>query len=589
VIRGIPVAPGVARAKILVIGQPKGGAIPRTAITEEEIPLNLERLQNALIATRQEVLKIQKKVAEMMGSKDASIFEAHLMVLEDQTLIDEVTRLMESQRVNVEFAFNQVASKFVSELGKIDDEYLRERAADMRDVTARVMNHLLGIGESNDLSDLKDACIVVSHDLAPGTTAMLDKAKVLGFATDIGSKTSHTAIMARAMKIPAVVGLRNATSQLTSGQSALIDGYNGLLVVNPTDQTLYNYGQIIRLKSDLDHRLTKEKDKAAETTDGHRIMLSANMARAEDIEAVVASGAEGVGLFRSEFLYLNRDNIPDEQEQFEIYKRAAIELQPHPVVIRTLDLGGDKLPNHTNSHPEWNSFMGLRAIRICLDQPDIFRPQIRAILRASAFGNIKMMYPLISGNGELQQARKVVEQCKEALRQEHTAFNENIDVGAMIEVPSAALTADSISRQVKFLSIGTNDLIQYAIAVDRMNERVAHLYEPTHPAVIRLIKMTVDSAHKNGIWAGVCGEMAGDPELVPLLLGLEIDEISVAPPLISQIKYLIRRLSMKRAVEFAQFALSCDSSEEILIGSRELAHRAAPALFEEAVVNQETT
>jgi phosphotransferase system enzyme I (PtsI) len=584
VLRGIPVAPGVAQAKILVIGQPKGGTIPRTEITEDEIPVNLERLQNALIATRQEVLKIQKKVAEMVGSKDASIFEAHLLVLEDQTLIDEVTRLMEGELVNVKFAFNQVASKFVSELGKIDDEYLRERAADMRDVTARVMNHLLGIGETTDLSDLKEPCILVSHDLAPSTTATLDRKMVLGFATDIGSKTSHTAIMARAMKIPAVVGLRNATSQLSSGQLALVDGYNGMLIVNPTNQTLYNYGQIIRLKSDLDHRLTKVRDKAAETTDGHRIMLSANMAQVEDIEAVISSGAEGVGLFRSEFLYLNRDNVPDEEEQFEIYKRAAIELRPHPVVIRTLDVGGDKLPTHTNSHPEWNSFMGLRAIRICLDQPEIFRPQIRAILRASAFGNIKMMYPMISGTGELQQARKVVEQCKAELRQEHIAFNENIDIGAMVEVPSAALTADSISRQVKFLSIGTNDLIQYTMAVDRMNERVAHLYEPTHPAVIRLIKMTVDSAHKNGIWAGVCGEMAGDPELVPLLLGLKIDEISVAPPLVSQIKYLVRRLSMKKATEFAEFALTCDSSEEILIGSRELAHRAAPALFEQAVV-----
>lgn len=588
-IRGIPVAPGVARAKILVLGQTDAGTVPRTEISKDEIPANLEQLQNALIATRQEVLKIQKKVAEVLGAKDASIFEAHLMVLEDQTLIDEVTRLMESELVNVEFAFKEVASKFVNELGKIDDEYLRERAADMRDVTSRVMNHLLGIGETTDLSDLTEATIIVSHDLAPSTTATLDKKKVLGFATDIGSKTSHTAIMARAMKIPAVVGLRNATAQLTSGQSALVDGYNGLLIVNPTNQTLYNYGQIIRLKSDLDHRLNKVKDKAAETTDGHRIMLSANMAQVEDIEAVASSGAEGVGLFRSEFLYLNRDEVPDEEEQFEIYKRAAVELQPHPVVIRTLDLGGDKLPTHTNSHPEWNSFMGLRAIRICLDQPDIFRPQIRAILRASAFGNIKMMYPMISGNGELQQARKIVEQCKEELRQERIAFNENIDIGAMVEVPSAALTADSISRQVKFLSVGTNDLIQYTIAVDRMNERVAHLYEPTHPAVIRLIKMTVDSAHQNGIWAGVCGEMAGDPELVPLLLGLQIDEISVAPPLVSQIKYLVRRLSMKRVTEFAEFALSCDSSEEILIGSRELARRAAPELFEHANVEQEAT
>lgn len=579
----------MARAKILVIGQPEGGAVPRIDITREDLPANLERLQNALVATRREVLDIQRKFADVVGSKDASIFEAHLMVLEDQTLIDEVTRLMENELVNVEYAFSEISSKFVSELGKINDDYLRERAADMRDVTARVLNNLLGVSASVDLSKLEEQCIIVSHDLAPSTTALLDREKVLAFATEIGSKTSHTAIMARAMKIPAVVGLRNATTQLTSGQAGLVDGYNGVLVVNPGSQTLYNYGQVIRLKSDLDRRLGQIRDKAAETSDGHRIMLSANMAQVGDIESVAHSGAEGVGLFRSEFLFLNRDDNPTEQEQFEVYKQVAEALQPHPVIIRTLDLGGDKLPAMVESRPEWNSFMGLRAIRICLDQPSLFRPQIRAILKASAYGNVKMMYPLISGTGELLLARKVVEECKEELRQENIAFNEHIDIGAMVEVPSAALTADSLSRQVKFLSIGTNDLIQYTIAVDRMNERVAHLYEPTHPAVIRLIKMTVDAAHRNGIWAGVCGEMAGDAELVPLLLGLEVDEFSVAPPLISQIKYLVRRISMKRATELAAFALSCDSPDEILNASRQLARKVAPALFEKAGVKEQTS
>lgn len=573
-------APGVARANVLVLSQPRAGAIPRTPITPEGIPAELARLQNALIATRHEILKIQQKVTEVLGAKDASIFEAHLLVLEDQTLIDEVTRLMERELVNVDFAFSEVSSRFVNELGKIDDEYLRERAADMRDVTSRVLNQLVGVEEAVDLSHLEEPCILVGHDIAPSVTATMDRAKVLGFATNVGSRTSHTAIMARSLRIPAVVGVRNLTNLVTAGQPALLDGYNGQIILNPTDQTLYEYGQIVRLKGDLDARLGQLRDKAAETTDGHRIMLSANMGQLDDTESVLGSGAEGVGLFRSEFLFLNRKAMPDEEEQFKCYRQVAERLAPHGVIIRTLDLGGDKLRPDAETPPEWNSFLGLRAIRICLQDLSLFRPQIRAILRASAFGNVKMMYPMISTLGELKAARQVVEECREELRQASIPFNENMDIGAMVEVPSAALTADAICRQVQFVSLGTNDLIQYTLAVDRLNEQIAHLYEPTNPGVIRLIKMTVDAAHGNGIWAGVCGEMAGDPELVPLLLGLGVDELSVAPPLVGQIKYLIRRLAMDKARELAAFALTCDSASEILNHSREVARLAAPALFE---------
>ena len=573
-------APGVARANVLVLSQPRAGAIPRTPITPEGIPAELARLQNALIATRHEILKIQQKVTEVLGAKDASIFEAHILVLEDQTLIDEVTRLMERELVNVDFAFSEVSSRFVNELGKIDDEYLRERAADMRDVTSRVLNQLVGVEEAVDLSHLEEPCILVGHDIAPSVTATMDRAKVLGFATNVGSRTSHTAIMARSLRIPAVVGVRNLTNLVTAGQPALLDGYNGQIILNPTDQTLYEYGQIVRLKGDLDARLGQLRDKAAETTDGHRIMLSANMGQLDDTESVLGSGAEGVGLFRSEFLFLNRKAMPDEEEQFKCYRQVAERLAPHGVIIRTLDLGGDKLRPDAETPPEWNSFLGLRAIRICLQDLSLFRPQIRAILRASAFGNVKMMYPMISTLGELKAARQVVEECREELRQASIPFNENMDIGAMVEVPSAALTADAICRQVQFVSLGTNDLIQYTLAVDRLNEQIAHLYEPTNPGVIRLIKMTVDAAHGNGIWAGVCGEMAGDPELVPLLLGLGVDELSVAPPLVGQIKYLIRRLAMDKARELAAFALTCDSASEILNHSREVARLAAPALFE---------
>jgi phosphoenolpyruvate-protein phosphotransferase (PTS system enzyme I) len=580
VLRGIPVAPGVARAKILVLTQPHAGVIPHTRIAPEGIPAELSRLQNALVATRREILKIQQKVAEVLGAKDASIFEAHLLVLEDQTLIDEVTRLMEREHINVEHAFSEVATRFVNELGKIDDEYLRERAADMRDVTSRVLNQLIGVAEAIDLSHLDEPCILVGHDIAPSVTATMDRTKVLGFATNVGSRTSHTAIMARSLRIPAVVGVRNLTNLVAAGQLALLDGYNGQIILNPTDQTLYEYGQIVRLKGDLDARLGQLRDKAAENTDGHRIMLSANMGQVDDTESVLASGAEGVGLFRSEFLFLNRKEMPDEEEQFRCYRQVAERVAPHVVIIRTLDLGGDKLRPDAETPPEWNSFLGLRAIRICLQEPSLFRPQIRAILRASAFGNVKMMYPMISTLGELQAARQLVEACREELRQANIPFNENMDIGAMVEVPSAALVADAISRQVQFVSLGTNDLIQYTLAVDRLNEKIAHLYEPTNPAVIRLIKMTVDAAHRNGIWAGVCGEMAGDPELVPLLLGLGVDELSVAPPLVGQIKYLIRRLAMDKARELAAYALTCDSASEILNHSREVARLAAPALFE---------
>ncbi len=580
VLRGIPVAPGVARARILVLNQPQAGAVPRTRIAPGDVPKELARLQNALLATRKDILSIQQKVAEGLGAKDASIFEAHLLVLEDPTLIDEVTRLMERELVNVEHAYHQVSARFVSELGKIDDEYLRERAADMRDVTSRVLNQLVGTGEMLDLSHLDESCILVGHDLAPSVTATMDRVKVLGFATNVGSRTSHTAIMARSLRIPAVVGVRNLTNLVAAGQMALLDGYNGQIIVNPTDQTLYEYGQIVRLRGDLDARLGQLRDKAAETTDGHRIMLSANMGQVDDTESVIGSGAEGVGLFRSEFLFLNRKAMPDEEEQFRCYRQVAERLAPHVVIIRTLDLGGDKLRPDAETPPEWNSFLGLRAIRICLQEPTLFRPQIRAILRASAFGNVKMMYPMISTLGELQAARQIVEECREELRQAGIAFNENMDIGAMVEVPSAALIADALSRQVQFVSIGTNDLIQYTLAVDRLNEKIAHLYEPTNPAVIRLIKMTVDAAHRNGIWAGVCGEMAGDPELVPLLLGLGVDELSVAPPLVGQIKYLVRRMTMAKARELAAFALTCDSATEILNRSREVARQAAPALFE---------
>jgi phosphotransferase system enzyme I (PtsI) len=439
---------------------------------------------------------------------------------------------------------------------------------------------LLGVDEESDLRRLKEPCIIISHDLTPSNTAQLDKRKVLGFATDVGSRTSHTAIMARSLRIPAIVGLKDASEELQSGQYALLDGLNGVIIINPTDQTLYEYGQIILKQATLQQTLRDILTEPAVTLDGHHVLLSANIEQAADAEQVKANGAEGVGLFRTEYLFLNRDRLPGEEQQYQAYREAVIALKPLPVVIRTLDLGGDKFLAHMQMPTELNPFLGWRAIRISLQERDIFRAQLRAILRASAEGNLKMMYPMISGLEELNQANALVEEYKSELRREGIAFDENLEIGAMIETPSAAVVADSLAKRVRFFSIGTNDLIQYSLAVDRMNEKIAHLYEPTHPAIVRLIKMIVDAAHHHDVRVSVCGEMAGDPALVPLLLGLGVDELSAAPPLVPQIKFIIRRLKLSEAKELAAFALTCESAADILARCQELARQVALSLFD---------
>ena len=555
-------------------------AIAKLQLTDAALAEEVNRLEKALVQTRHQILEIQRKVSEGMGAQEGSIFDAHLLVLEDRTLIDEVVRVIQEQKVNAEHAFHTVAERYAATLSAIEDEYLRERAADMRDVTTRVLNNLLGLDEEADLRHLKEPCIIISHDLTPSNTAQLDKRNVLGFATDVGSKTSHTAIMARSLRIPAMVGLKDVSGQVESGQYALLDGLNGVLIVNPTDQTLYEYGQLILRQATLQQRLRDLLTEPAVTLDGHRVLLNANIEQAADAEQVKANGAEGVGLFRTEYLFLNREHLPGEEQQYQSYREAAAALKPLPVVIRTLDLGGDKFLAHMQMPTELNPFLGWRAIRISLQERDIFRAQLRAILRASAEGNLKMMYPMISGLEELKQANALLEEYKAELRQEKIPFDENLEVGAMIETPSAAIVADSLAKHVKFFSIGTNDLIQYSLAVDRMNEKIAHLYEPTHPAIVRLIKSTVEAAHQHGIRVSVCGEMAGDPVLAPLLLGLGVDELSAAPSLVPALKFVIRRLKMSEARELAAFALECEIAAEILARCQELTWGIAPSLFE---------
>ena len=581
--RGIPVSPGVCRGKILVLGKQNSEPAVRREIHDSEVAAELKRFEHALVNTRHQILEVQRQLNQGLGAKDAAIFDAHLLVLEDPTLIDEVTKLIQQDKVTAEFAFQQVSEKYAKTLSSIDDEYLRERATDMRDVASRLLDNLSGRATGLDLSQLKEPCIIISHDLTPSQTAQMNKKMVLGFATDIGSRTSHTAIMARSMRLPAVVGLRRATQDLASGVYALLDGYNGQIVINPTDQTLFEYGQLVRKRVTLEEKLHDTIDKPAVTLDGTPIMLSANVEQPADTEAVLASGAEGVGLFRTEYLFINRESLPNEEEQYQAYRQVAAALKPSPVIIRTLDLGGDKFLSHLQVPQEMNPFLGWRAIRFCLQERDIFRVQLRAILRASAEGNVKIMYPMISGLDELCQANALLEEFKGELRCEGIAFDENMEVGAMIEIPSAAVAAESLARRVKFFSVGTNDLIQYSLAVDRLNEKIAHLYEPTHPAILRLIKMTADAGRKHGVWTGVCGEMAGEPLLTPLLLGLGVTELSAAPPAVPQIKYLIRRLKMSEATELADFALNCESGAEILARCKKLALQIAPSLFESLV------
>jgi phosphotransferase system enzyme I (PtsI) len=579
VFHGIAVSAGVCRGKILVLHSARH-VIARREIAASELEGEVKRFEQSLLKTRQQITEVQRRVAASMSSAEADIFDAHLLMLEDHVLIDEVIRLIRSQKVNAEFAFHVVAERYVAALADVNDEYLRERAADLRDLTGRVLDNLLEVRDAFDLRHLSEPVILVSHDLSPSTTAQLDKKFVLGFATDIGGKTSHTAIMARSLDIPAVVGLLTVSEELENGDYALLDGYNGTVIVNPTDQTLFEYGQLAKIKASLDEKLREIQRQPAVTLDGKAIHLSANIEDQNDIPAVIEHGAEGVGLFRTEFLFINRESLPSEEEQYKVYREVASALKPNTVIIRTLDLGGDKFASHLELASEMNPFLGWRAIRFCLAQPELFRAQLRAILRASDEGNVKMMYPMISGLDELNRANALVEKCKDELRAEKIPFDEKLDIGAMIEIPSAALIADSLAKRVKFFSIGTNDLIQYTLAADRTNEKVSHLYEPTHPAILRLIKTTVEAARANGIWCGVCGEIAGDPVLAPLLIGLGVDELSAAPPVIDEVKYIIRRIKFSEAQALAEYALQCESPTSIFARCLELARASAPSLFE---------
>ena len=565
--RGAGVSPGLARAVIHVVRDDLDDVV-RYHIEPSQIGNEIARFEAALVQTRVQILEMQQKIAEAIGAKDAAIFDAHLLVVEDRTLIDEVLRRLETERCNVEWVFQEVANNYAETLSKIDDPYLRERAVDMQDVTRRIVRNLQGKAPKAVFS-AAEPHILVAHNLTPSDAASMDRQLVLGIATDLGSRTSHTAIIARSLNIPAVVGLHDATEKLESGQHVLLDGYTGLLIVDPTAETLSYYGEIEIRKGQVTKELKQLRETTSTTSDGRHIVLYANIELPGDVDAVAENGAEGIGLYRTEFLFVNRNTLPSEEEQYETYRKVAEQVKPNPLIIRTFDLGGDKLAvGAVDVGDELNPFLGWRAIRFCLENIDIFKTQLRAILRASAVGNVKIMFPMISGLEELRHAKAVLDECWNEVGEKKSG---KMEVGAMIEIPSAAISADALAREVDFFSIGTNDLIQYTIAVDRVNERIAHLYEPTHPAVLRLLKMIADAAHANDIWVGVCGEMARDVATIPILVGLGMDELSVGATSVPRVKMAVRSLAMPECQQLVNEVLQLQTSSEILARCLELA------------------
>ncbi len=561
-LKGIAASPGVAIGRAYVLDS-EDVSIPKKPIKESAIPKEITRFQEALTKTRAEILVIRDKISHEIGQEHGDIFNAHLMVIEDRALIEEVMERIKKERLTSEYVFSHVLKRYVQSFLKIDDEYLRERVSDINDVGKRIIRNLIGTQRAS-LSDLQEKVIVIAYDLSPSDTALMNRKNVIGFATDIGGRTSHTAIMAKSLEIPAVVGLEAVTRAVKDGDTVIVDGIEGAVIVNPTPSEIQKYKHEQIRHQEFSRGLKKFRDLPCITTDGRRIELAANIELPEETISVLSHGADGIGLYRSEFLYMNRADLPSEEEQYQAYKKVVMEMAPRPVIIRTFDLGGDKFLSHLEMPHEMNPFLGWRAIRFCLATPDIFKVQLRAILRASAHGKLRMMYPMISGVGELRQANKLLEEARNELRAKKIPFNDKMEVGAMIEIPSAALTSDILALEVDFFSIGTNDLIQYALAVDRINEKIAYLYEPAHPAVLRLLKTVVDTGHDKKIWVGICGEMAGDPILTPVLVGLGLDEISTSPVMLPEIKKIIRSLSYAEAQEIARYVLTLKTGVEIV-------------------------
>lgn len=552
VLRGVAASPGVAHGSAFVLFQ-KELEIPLYEISQTQIDREVQRFERARDVARGQLAELRNEVSGRLGEDEARIFDAHMMVLEDKALIDETVAEIRETHTNVEYCFKQVTDRFIEAFSSMNDEYLKERVTDIDDVARRVLGILLGQSTEN-LMGLIAQRIIVSENLSPSDAAGFEKGKVLGVVTDSGSRTSHAVIMARSLNVPAVVGLHDASARIHSEDYLLIDGYEGVVVINPSEDTLYRYGQLRDERQSIQRIFEDGAKELAVTADGRPVALGANIGGPEDCEIALRCGAEGVGLYRTEALFIERDAFPDEQTQYEAYAAAVKCFQPHPVIIRTLDLGGDKQVSAVAPYigREDNPFLGFRAIRFCLEHQDIFKEQLRAILRASAHGKVKIMYPMICSVSEVVAANALLAEAKEELRARGEAFDGKIEVGAMIEIPAAITIADLLARHCQFFSVGTNDLIQYLLAVDRINDRIAHLYDPAHPAVVRALAQIMKVANTHHVHIGVCGEMAADPLFVPLLLGLGADEISASAGALPEIKYLIRSMKLADARKLAQ-------------------------------------
>lgn len=558
-IKGIGASPGIAIGKVFL---KKGPEIIVKKITTEDVVTEVDRLNASIEKARTQINCLYEKTIKTVGEEEAKIFESHIMMLDDPEVFGQVRYKINKEKINAEWAIKEIADTFIQIFDSMEDEYLKERADDLKDVTNRVIHILLGI-QLVDLASLSEDVIIISEDLTPSDTAQMNKERVLGFITEMGGKTSHSSIMARTMGIPAIVAAEGIMECVTTGDTIAFNGEDGTIVINPDEKTI---NEFIDKKEDLERfKKSLESLRGAKSisTDGFEVELVANIGNPNDVDGILENDGEGVGLYRTEFLYMDRDMLPTEEEQVEAYKEVAQRLKNKPVVIRTLDIGGDKELPYLEMPEEINPFLGYRAIRLCLDRKDIFKTQLRAILRASTQGNIKIMFPMISSIEELREAKAILEEAKEELYRENIPYSDKIEVGMMVEIPAVAVISDLFAKEVDFFSIGTNDLIQYATAVDRGNRKIAHLYNQFHPAVLRLIKTVIENGHKEGIWVGMCGEVAGDPKLIPVLLGMGLDEFSMSPSSILKARWIINNLSKKEMEDVVNKVINLPTASEV--------------------------
>lgn len=560
-IKGIAASDGVAIAKAYLLVEPDLTFDKNEKGTDVEG--EVAKFNSAIEASKVELTKIRNNAEVQLGADKAAIFDAHLLVLDDPELIQPIQDKIKNENANAATALTDVTTQFVTIFESMDNEYMKERAADIRDVSKRVLSHILGVELPNP-SMIDESVVIVGNDLTPSDTAQLNKEFVQGFATNIGGRTSHSAIMSRSLEIPAIVGTKSITQEVKQGDMIIVDGLNGDVIVNPTEDELIAY-QDKRERYFADKKeLQKLRDADTVTVDGVHAELAANIGTPNDLPGVIENGAQGIGLYRTEFLYMGRDQMPTEEEQFEAYKEVLEAMDGKRVVVRTLDIGGDKELSYLNLPEEMNPFLGYRAIRLCLAQQDIFRPQLRALLRASVYGKLNIMFPMVATINEFREAKAILLEEKENLKNEGHDISDDIELGIMVEIPATAALADVFAKEVDFFSIGTNDLIQYTLAADRMSERVSYLYQPYNPSILRLVKQVIEASHKEGKWTGMCGEMAGDETAIPLLLGLGLDEFSMSATSILKARRQINGLSKNEMTELANRAVDCATQEEVI-------------------------